>query len=155
MWGRSRYLTIYLLSGLGSSCLAVAIQPAGVAGASGAICGLFSAEAIWMLLNWNYLPRSFLKRWRGGFLSSLMLLVFISLAPQVSGLGHLGGAVTGAAVALLLHWQRFGHGPWRWLGVIALIPLPWLGYAGIEYARRTNPVWIELERTLAPSPANE
>jgi len=156
MWGRWRYLAIYLLAGVGGSCLQMAIQPRVLlAGASGAICGLISAEVVWVLLNWRYLPRSFVRRWRGNFQINLLLLVGISLVPGISGLGHLGGALTGAAAALLLHWQRFGPNPWRWLGVVALIPLPWLGYAGIEYARRTNPAWIELEPRRAPSPANE
>ncbi len=156
MWGWWRFLAIYLLAGLGGSCLQMALQPLVLlAGASGAICGLFSAEAIWILLNRKYLPRSFVRRWSGGYVRALLLLVFVSLAPQVSGLGHLGGALTGVIAALLLHWQRFGPSPWRWLGVVALVPLPWLGYAGIEYARRTNPVWIELERFYESKRANE
>ncbi len=105
-----------------------------------------------MLLNRKHLPRSFVRRWSTAFTISAGLLLLISLAPGISGLGHLGGALTGALVALLLHWQRFGPDPWRWLALLALLPLPWAGYAGIEYARRTNPAWLELQRLYLPSP---
>jgi membrane associated rhomboid family serine protease len=159
MWGRWRYLILYLLAGWGSSCLGMALAPGSVqdgkwrfiqmVGASGAICGLLGAEPVWVLLNRKYLPRSFLNRWRTGFFSNLVLIVFISVFPGVSGLGHLGGAVTGALVALLLHWQRFGPKLWRWLGLLALLPLPWLGYVGVQYARQTNPTWKQLELFLS------
>src|SRR5262245_53798013 len=55
-WGRWRYLAIYLLAGLGGSCAALTTA-GGVAGASGALCGLVAAEAVWLLLNRRYLPR--------------------------------------------------------------------------------------------------
>lgn len=155
MWGRGRYLLLYLLSGLGGSCLAMAYQPQGCAGASGAICGLFSAEAVWMLLNQKLLPRSFVRRWPIVFLPNAGLILFISLVPGVSALGHLGGAVAGMVVALLLHLHRFGPKPWRWVGIAALVPLPWAGYALIEHARRTNPTWIKLERLLQPRTPDE
>src|SRR6185437_6277821 len=86
MWGRARYLTIYLLSGLGGTYLAMAISPAVIqdgvvierleAGASGAICGLIGAEAVWIWLNSKYLPRSFLARWRRAFVLNAALLLF-------------------------------------------------------------------------------
>src|SRR6266851_1642223 len=37
-----------------------------------------------------------------------LLIAGLSLLPQVSGGGHLGGAVVGTVVAVLLHWHRFG-----------------------------------------------
>ncbi len=156
MWGRARFLTIYLLAGFGGSCLAMVFPPVLLVngraesvlmgGASGAICGLIGAEPVWVLFNWKYLPRSMVSRWRNVFLSNLALLIFISLVPGVSGLGHLGGAVVGAIAALLLHWHRFGSNPWRWLGIVALVPLPFLCFAAVKCAQQTNPTWKALER---------
>jgi membrane associated rhomboid family serine protease len=147
MWGRVRYLVIYGFGVLGGSCLAVAHTPLTlIAGASGALCGLLAAEAVWVLLNARYLPRALARRGRASIVTTFLLLVFISLFPGVSGWCHFGGAVAGGAAALLLHVQRFGPSPWRWLAVAALVPLPWLGFRAIERQRVTDKRWHELER---------
>jgi rhomboid protease GluP len=147
MWGHWRYLVIYLVSGLGGSCLVETYAPEqGLAGASGALCGLVTAAGVWIFLNRRYLPRSVVQRFRAGFISTILLIVFISLLPGVSGLGHLGGAIGGALAAFLLNFQRFGPDPWRWLGLLGALALPWAGYAMIDHARATNPVWLKLEK---------
>ena len=57
-WGPVRYLVIYLFAGLGGSCLALALEPRfPMAGASGAICGVLGAAAVWVLCNGRHLPR--------------------------------------------------------------------------------------------------
>jgi rhomboid protease GluP len=166
MWGPVRYLVIYLVAGLGGSCLAMAKLPPELppeaaahfvlAGASGALCGLIGAEAVWVILNGRYLPRSLLGRWRGNLLTQALLIVFISLFPQVSGWGHLGGAVAGAAVAVLLHVHRFWGAPWRWLALAALVPLVYLEFYVLQRGRADNPVWKgaakkEFERESLPA----
>jgi hypothetical protein len=78
-----------------------------------------------------------------------MLITFISLLPGVSGWGHLGGALAGAAAALLLHVQRFSRAAWRWAALAALVPLPWLGVALIEWARAVFPAWEKLTAAAA------
>jgi hypothetical protein len=57
----------------------------------------------------------------------------------------LGGALVGAAVALVLHVQRFGPWPWNWAILAVLLPLPWLGYTFIEHERHTNPEWADVQ----------
>jgi membrane associated rhomboid family serine protease len=157
MWGHLRYLVIYALGALGGSCLAVAHTPQAplIAGASGALCGILAAEAVWVLLNARYLPPALARRGRFSILTTLVLLVFISLFPGVSGWGHLGGGVAGAAAALLLHGQRFGPPLLRWLALAALVPLPWLGFRAIERERPANKNWhqaelLEFEQTYLP-----
>ena len=62
-WGPVRYLVIYLFAGLGGSVLALALEPRIVmAGASGAICGVLGAAAVWVLCNGRHLPRSLAAR---------------------------------------------------------------------------------------------
>jgi membrane associated rhomboid family serine protease len=147
MWGRVRYLVIYAFAGLGGGCLALAMQPQFLlAGASGALCGVIAAEAVWVLCNGRYLPRSLAARWRGNLMTNAMLIIVISLIPGVSGWCHLGGALTGAAVALVMQVQRFGPSPWRWLVLLALVPLPWLGYGLIQHEQATNPHWAPIHR---------
>ena len=64
----------------------------------------------------------------------------------MSGWGHLGGALAGAAAALVLNYQRFGRPPWRWLALVGLVPVFVAGFIAIEQARRTKSVWHKLER---------
>jgi membrane associated rhomboid family serine protease len=144
MWGSVRYLVIYLFAGLGGSCLALGLAPREVmAGASGAICGVLGAEAVWVLCNGRHLPRSLARELRRNLLINGVLITFISLMPGVSWQGHLGGALTGAAVALVMQVQRFGPSPLRWPILFALVPLPWAGYAFIKHQQATNPEWAQ------------
>jgi membrane associated rhomboid family serine protease len=141
-WGRVRFFVIYALAGWGGSCLAVAYMPQfPVVGASSALCGIFGAEAVWVLLYGKYLPRSVARRGRSQIVVNVLLLVFISLLPRVSGWAHLGGGLAGAAAALVLHFQRFGPPALRWAAVAALVPLPWISYAILNGQRANSPKW--------------
>jgi membrane associated rhomboid family serine protease len=109
VWGRWRLLVIYLISAWGGSCLAMAYSPGVVVvGASGAICGLLGAIVVGVMLYARHLPRTMAGRLRSQVFMNVALIIFISLIPGVSGWGHLGGALAGAAAALALHLQRFG-----------------------------------------------
>jgi membrane associated rhomboid family serine protease len=97
--GRWRYLALYLLSALGA---AAAIQLFGdprvpVAGASGAIFGLFGALAVLMIAG-----RQDLR----GLLTLLAINLFISFLPGISLLGHLGGLVVGTLTGVILLLTR-------------------------------------------------
>ncbi len=148
MWGRWRYLLIYLLSGLGGSCVALAYKPTILAGASGALCGILGAEFVWLLLNGRYLPRRVVRRWWWGMGLNLLLLGWFSSLANVSALGHGGGLVVGAAAALLLNVQRFGPAGWRWLTLLPLAALPWLGVELIQRQRVVNPDWQRAEERV-------
>jgi membrane associated rhomboid family serine protease len=151
MWGRLRFLVLYAAAGLGGSCLGVAMQPQAVlAGASGALCGLLAAAAVWRLCNGRHLPRAVARELGGALLINGGLVVLVSLVPGVSGWGHLGGALAGAVVALALQVQRFGPAPWRWVPVAALLPLPWLGRALIEHQRAADPAWAPFNEARQP-----
>lgn len=146
MWGHFRYLLIYLASVLGGSCLGIAHNVALLAGASGAICGLLAAEAVWFLFNRRYLPRALLRQARTIFLVNLVLLIFISSFKNVSGWGHFGGAAAGALTAMLLQLHRFGPPVWRWLALTGFVPLVWYGHFDLAHARATDRRWQEIER---------
>lgn len=167
LWGWERTLAIFLLAAFGSNCEQLAQVPAvevqkqiailPVMGGWGAICGLIAAEAVWMLLSKRHLPRSAVRRWRSGMIGTILMLTFVGLfflfqgapAQKQAGWGMLcgdfGGAVAGALAGLFLYWQRFGPDPWRWLGFLAVVPLPWVGMGVLDRARVTHPVWIKLE----------
>jgi rhomboid protease GluP len=152
VWGRARFLLIYLISGVVGAGVGLAhnttilvldhLQPpvevsVPLAGASTSLCGILAAEAIWVWLNGRYLPRTLQNRWRNNLMIQTVLIVFISFFPGVSGWGHFGGAVAGALTALVLNYQRFGPSPWRWAALGALVPIALLGYGEI-YRMRTN-----------------
>jgi membrane associated rhomboid family serine protease len=148
MWGHVRYLVIYIAAVLGGCCLSVAHEAVQMAGASGAVCGLLAAEAVWFLFNRRYLPRTLLRRARTIFLVNLVLLIFISSFKNVSAWGHFGGAAAGAMTAMLLQLHRFGPPVWRWLAMIGFVPMVWYGHYTIEHARATDPKWQQIERDV-------
>jgi rhomboid protease GluP len=150
LWGHLRFLTIYLVALLGSTCLGVAhFAPHEelIMGASGAVLGLFAAEAVWLLLNRRYLPRDLRQQARANLLMNLVLLVFIALFPAGSGWGHMSGAAAGALAAFLLQLHRFGPANWRWLALAGFAPLIWYGDYAIKQARMTNEKWQEAENS--------
>lgn len=92
MIGRARFLTLYLLSGLGGSAAVLWLSPAygSTVGASGAIFGLMAglAVAIWK---------------RGGNPQPILIWILINVMITFTGRGiswqgHLGGFLTGLAV---------------------------------------------------------
>jgi rhomboid protease GluP len=149
-WGRWRLLLLYLLSAWGGSCLAIAFTPqAGVVGASGAICGVLGAEAVWVLLYGKYLPPALARRGRSQVFTTLLLMIVISVLPLISAWGHLGGAVTGALVAVVLHAHRFGPPVVRWAALLMLLPLPLLSYAHLR-ANLSVPVEVGIMSQQRP-----
>ncbi len=92
--GPVRYLTLYLTAGIGGSVAVYVFQPQGLtAGASGAVFGLFAA--FFVILRRLNLDTSFL-------LPVLVINIIFSFSQGVSLAGHIGGAVTGAVVAVAM-----------------------------------------------------
>ncbi|OYD67416.1 rhomboid family intramembrane serine protease [Rhodococcus sp. OK302] len=107
--GRSRYISVYLVSLLGGSASVMAFQPVfsggGVswtAGASGAIFGIMGAQAVILLR---------LRRSPVPIISVIAINVIISISlPGISFWGHAGGLLAGAAAT-----AAFLYAP-QWLG---------------------------------------
>ncbi|WP_026412543.1 rhomboid family intramembrane serine protease [Actinomadura oligospora] len=108
--GRARYLSLYLLSGLGGNVLLLLVAPyTGAVGASGAIFGLFGAFFV-------------VARRSGAPTGPILFLLAINLifTFSVSGIswqGHVGGLATGLAVAFV-----YAYAPavrQRWLHIAA------------------------------------
>lgn len=100
MLGRLRFVLLYLISALGGSAgvVLLATVPQGwltsVVGASGAVFGLFAAV---LVLNWR------MGRETGGIIALLLINGAIGfLLPKIAWQAHLGGALTGAALAAVL-----------------------------------------------------
>ena len=96
--GRLRFTALYALSALGGSVLVYLLSPlnAATAGASGAVFGLFGAAfVVGKRLNLNV-------GWVVGLIAINLAITFVIPAlggQQISWQGHIGGLLTGAAVA--------------------------------------------------------
>jgi membrane associated rhomboid family serine protease len=141
MWGHWRFAVIYLVSGVGGGCLALAQSPGGLAGASGALCGIFASEAAWLFLNRRFIPPPIVRSWMGNLLTNFLFIAFISMFPGISWAGHLGGAIVGVIVGMLLHYHRYGKPIIRWLAVAAVFFVPVLCWAGMTWAIEHGSGW--------------
>lgn len=148
LWGPGRYLIIYLLAGVGGAYASVVYEKVTMAGASGAICGILGAEAVWFFLNARYLPKHHVRSVRFNLMLTFVFLIAISFVPGVSKWGHLGGAVIGAVTALFLNYQRFGPDPWRWLALIPLVLVLAGTWHQLEKVRKNDPVWGQIEKEV-------
>lgn len=154
LWGSGRYACLYLCALVGGSCVGLAqfgqlrpatmILDAPAAGASGAICGLLAAEAVWVILNRRYLPRRLVRRQLRGLFINGLLITAISLVPGVSGAGHFGGAAVGLVAAVLLQLHRFGGLLTKALTLVALVALPVVCIEGLARFTQRQPAWQEL-----------
>lgn len=128
--GRSRYIALYLISGLGGSALVVLLAPdTWSLGASGAIYGLFGAMAV------------FVKRLRMDMRPVLILLglnlLFTFTWANISKEAHIGGLVTGAIVAVAMAYAPRSHRALvQWVTcavmLLAVVVTVWAGVANIS-----------------------
>jgi membrane associated rhomboid family serine protease len=128
--GGARYAAVYLVSALGGSVvyLLMASPPATVqeaqhslwftptVGASGAVFGLFGAL---LVLN-RHLGRSSAGMWATIAINAVIGFVL----PNIAWQAHLGGFLTGGAVAALIAWTSAKERRrWQWPGVVAVLVL--------------------------------
>ena len=113
IWGPKRFLTFYLLSGLGAAALHLLVTfitngYAPVVGASGAIMGLVAAFA-YLFPNTEmymfFIPFPIKAKWLA--IGYVVLDLFGGLSNAASGVAHfahLGGAITGFIIVLI--WNK-------------------------------------------------
>jgi len=136
--GRSRFIVLYLLAGLGGSVLSAALGPTleTAAGASGAIFGLFGAF---------YLAARHQRLETGGIVATIVLnLVFtFSFSGVIDWRAHVGGLITGAAVMAVLAYAPTGprRATLQVAGVAAVaVIVAAVGYAGARHADHNCPI---------------
>jgi membrane associated rhomboid family serine protease len=140
MWGRGRYLFLYLVAGFGGSCAVVYRSPETLlVGASGALWGLMASLVAWIVLNRNYLPRPLVSTWLRQLVGLIVLNVFISYLPGISATAHFAGGAIGLVTSVLLQFQRFGPLWQRFLAGLALLAVPVLCLAPLVRDREAAP----------------
>ncbi|NIO19424.1 MAG: rhomboid family intramembrane serine protease [Candidatus Aenigmarchaeota archaeon] len=107
--GRNRFITVYILSGLGSAVfylLMMASYDISLLGASGGVFGVLAAYAFKYPRQWVYLfgffplPASVLIVF---LLIEEMFLGILGLQPGIANFGHVGGIITGLIV--MAYWR--------------------------------------------------
>ncbi|MBL8798943.1 MAG: rhomboid family intramembrane serine protease [Planctomycetia bacterium] len=145
LWGRARFLAVYLIAGFVGSCAMVLTHPTDLgAGASGALWGLMLSLATWVFLNRRHLP-PINPAWVRRFLFIILLNVFISTLPNISAAAHFAGGGAGVAVSVLLNLERFSVGPRRALLLLLTALLPASGVGAVAWQMRHDPHWRALE----------
>lgn len=146
LWGRWRFLALYLIAGFGGSCALVMENPILVgAGASGALWGIVASMAAWLVLNRRALPRDLVAEWRRQLVMVFLLNVTITFAvPFISKGAHFGGALVGLLAAVPLHYQRHGRGWRRWLAVGVAVAVPALCAVGLARTMAVSERWLPL-----------
>jgi membrane associated rhomboid family serine protease len=150
LWGRWRFLVIYLVSGLAGSCLAMANRPdALLAGASGAIWGLLASLVAWLTLHRQHLQPEVAADWTRRLWVVLLLNVGVSLLPDISWEAHLGGGLAGFFAAWLLNAFRPGD-RLRNLSVLALLALlPVVCVGGLIAVMKWGEPWEPVRQRAA------
>ena len=146
MWGRLRYLILYLISGVCGSCAMVIRHPEGVgAGASGAIWGLMAGLVAWVFLNRRYIGHG-ASQWLRRLMFVVVLNAALSFLPQISAAAHFAGGAAGLIAAVLLNEERFARSLRRGLAIAGLLALPVIGVGAVLYAQKIDPRWMEVRR---------
>jgi membrane associated rhomboid family serine protease len=170
LWGRTRFLLLYLLAGIGGSCGMLLENPiGGGAGASGALWGILASLGTWTYLNRKALPRSLVAFWSRRLLWLLVLNVGITFGvSNISKGGHFGGGLVGLIAAVPADWIVLGSPARRllgWLGLLMTL-LVCLGLVAMTYAptrelvllvTTSKDAYVFLKNEVAPAlqhPAN-
>lgn len=102
-YGATRFLAIYLLSGLGGSLLSYALAPPSVsAGASGAIFGLIGAEIAFFYRHRRTFGQASQQQLRNLLMVAGINLVFGFTFPGINNYAHIGGLLFGAILGYFL-----------------------------------------------------
>eukprot|EP00727_Mastigamoeba_balamuthi_P010477 m51a1_g6051 hypothetical protein (342) ;mRNA; f:212062-213417 len=104
-WGMLRYILVYVVSGVGATLTSCVLAPNTISvGASGGIMGVIAAFLVQLQCQPD--PRDPMRRTTIMQLTIFLVLGFVvSLAPFVDFSAHIGGAIVGALVALML-WMN-------------------------------------------------
>jgi rhomboid protease GluP len=98
--GPSRFLLLYVVSGVAASCGSLLLNAGVSVGASGAIWGLLGAEAALAFAPNQLLPSSMRKDAQRATVVNLVLNTLVSFLPRVDWAAHFAGGAAGALVLL-------------------------------------------------------
>ncbi|ASN05233.1 rhomboid family intramembrane serine protease [Virgibacillus necropolis] len=118
IYGSVRFLTIYMLAGIGGGLASFAFTTNVSAGASGALFGLFGALLFFGLMN----KKLFLQTMGKGILFIIGFnLIFGFSVPQIDNGAHIGGLVTGFIASVIVFLPRKKKIAYQFFAVICYL----------------------------------
>lgn len=100
IYGRSKYIFIYFISGIASSLLSYILSDSVSIGASGAIFGLLGTTLVFAVTMRKNAGKDFLKN----IASVIIINLFIGFTmSNIDNFGHIGGLLGGAITAIILN----------------------------------------------------
>lgn len=120
IFGKSKFLIIYIFSGFISSLTSFIFNSSISAGASGAVFGLLGAHV--------FLYFNFKENYKKIYGNSFLVLIVINLVlgvinPSIDNFGHLGGLIGGIIITYVVHVKNYKFNLNRKLIAFLLIPL--------------------------------
>lgn len=107
IYGSSRFVLLYLATGLCGALASYRFNPEPSAGASGAIFGLFGALATFAFRYRKEIPNVISADIRRRVVPLIAInLVFGFLVAQIDNAAHIGGLISGVALALVIPYKR-------------------------------------------------
>ena len=141
VYGRWRFLIVYLLTGLASSVASVAMHPSTISvGASGAIFGVVGALVFPFYRKRVVLPPPVMK----AMMRSLLTFIFINLligsaVPMIDNAAHVGGLLAGLLLgAIVTHFAISGGDLSQLFPKVAAVSALLIGvaFAGVQHLHR-------------------
>jgi len=103
IYGKARFLWLVVFSGLTGSAASLGGAAGLAVGASGAVFGLLGAGIVFGFRYRNELPAPLKRLFGRGLIPWVLLNVVIGLnVPRIDNLGHMGGFIGGAVLALIM-----------------------------------------------------
>ena len=111
LYGGARFVILYVLTGIAGVAGSYFYHPDIIsAGASGAIFGLFGVLLVFGIRYRNSIPPFFKQAVGTGILPVVLINLIIGFTvPGIDNAAHIGGLLSGAALAALLPFQRPGE----------------------------------------------
>lgn len=152
-YGSSRFVLIYLLTGMAGSTASYLFSPSDSAGASGAIFGLFGVMVTFPYRYRKEIPDALRK----GIIRSMLPVILLNLGlgftvPMIDQSAHIGGLAAGVALALVITHKRPDERAtalaWRALCVICLTSIA-LSFIAVFSSYKMPPLKME-NLTVSP-----
>jgi membrane associated rhomboid family serine protease/Tfp pilus assembly protein PilF len=153
IFGRYRFLVLYVLTGIASSVASLAVHPNTISvGASGAIFGVVGALVFPFYRKRVVLPPPVMK----GMLRSLMTFIVINLligsaVPVIDNAAHVGGLLAGLLLgAIVTHYATSAdefNAIFPKLAAIGLIAIG-TAFAGVQHLRRPDTLAAQAELAI-------
>lgn len=130
LYGGPRFVILYVLTGIAGVAASWYTHPlAPSAGASGAIFGLFGVLLVFGIRYRKNIPPFFARAVGTGVLPVIVLNLVIGFAiPGIDNSAHIGGLLSGAALAAIVPYQRPGD---ETRGIFAILSFSLLALIGL------------------------